>query len=86
MSKELRRADGIIQMAIDSKAEGIEFTEVMSGYINTEDQVDTGNDASDFAVATDAAKAAGSTARFFLSCHAWDTDECMSSCLLSDES
>lgn len=63
-------------MAVDSEAEGIEFTEVMSGFINTEDQVDTGDVSSDFSVATDAAQAAGSSARFFLSCHAWDTDEC----------
>jgi hypothetical protein len=77
MSKELRKADRIIQMAADSEAEGIEFTEVMSGYIDTEDQVNTGDETSDFSVATDAAKAAGSAASFFLSCHAWDTDECM---------
>lgn len=81
MTKELRKADQIIRMAQDSDAEGIEFTEVMSGYINTEDQVNTGNDATNFSVATDAAQAAGSTARFFLSCHAWDTDECTRSIL-----
>ncbi|KIW32573.1 uncharacterized protein PV07_04103 [Cladophialophora immunda] len=74
-SKDLYKAERIVHMAVESEAEGIEFTEVMAGYINTEDQVDTGNATSDFVVATDAARAAGSTARFFLSCHAWDTDE-----------
>ncbi|EHY60577.1 hypothetical protein ABEF92_002714 [Exophiala dermatitidis] len=75
MSKELRKADRIIDLARASESEGIEFAEVMTGFINIEDQVDTGNEASDFAVATDAAQAAGSSARFFLNCHAWDTDQ-----------
>ncbi|KAF2103993.1 cholesterol oxidase [Rhizodiscina lignyota] len=66
--KELRHAENLIYNSINSSAEGIEFTEVMSGYINCEDDV------KDFQIASDAAQAAGSTARFFLSCHAWNTD------------
>jgi hypothetical protein len=69
MPKELRLADQLITDAIDSKANGIVFTEVMSGFINTQDEVD------DFDIAYDAATAAGSSARFFLSCHSWNTNQ-----------
>ena len=69
MPKELRKAERLIRHAIDSDAEGIAFTELMTGFINVEDEV------SDFQTAYNAAQAAGSSARFFLSCHAWDTDD-----------
>lgn len=66
---ELRKAERLVKEAVHSAAEGIEFTEVMSGYINVQDDVE------DFKIAADAAAAAGSSARFFLSVHAWNTDK-----------
>ena len=69
MSQELSLAQQLIQKSINAKTQGIEFTELMSGFINTKDDVE------DYHVAYDAATAAGSSARFFLSCHAWDTDD-----------
>ena len=68
MPQELSLAQEVIQRSIKAKAQGIEFTELMSGFINTKDEVE------DFDVAYDAAMAAGSAARFFLSCRAWNTN------------
>ena len=69
MSQELIIANKLVQSSIIKKTQGIEFTELMSGFINTDDECD------DFHVAYDAAMASGSNARFFLSCRAWDTDD-----------
>lgn len=69
MPKELDVASKLIQTSISTKAQGIGFTELMSGFINTKDEVD------DFDIAYDSAMAAGSTARFFLSCRSWNTDD-----------
>ncbi|KAI9881655.1 MAG: hypothetical protein M1823_006634, partial [Watsoniomyces obsoletus] len=62
MPQELGKADQLVRKCISAKTQGIEFTELMSGFMNTTDDVD------DFHVAYDAAMAAGSSARFFLSC------------------
>ena len=69
MARELSLAHDLITKSTRAKTQGVQFTELMSGFINTGDNV------KDFDVAYDAALAAGSTARFFLSCHAWDTDD-----------
>lgn len=69
MNEELSTASQLIEKSTVDQTQGIEFTELMSGYINVQDVVD------DFHTAFDSAMAAGSSARFFLSCHAWDTDD-----------
>jgi hypothetical protein len=69
LDESRRTAFLTIKDAKDSSAQGIEFTEVMAGFINVEDDVE------DFNIAYNSAAASGSAARFFLSVHAWDTDE-----------
>lgn len=69
MDKALQRAHDTVQEAVKASSQGIAFTEVMSGFINVQDQVE------DYDVAYNSAAAAGSSARFFLSVHAWNTDQ-----------
>jgi hypothetical protein len=58
----------MIRAADDAAKLGIEFAEVMSGYINP------AGDVTDFNEAADAGRSADAGARFFLSCRAWDTN------------
>lgn len=63
-----RRALAIIKDAQAGSKRGLEFTEIMSGFMYM------GDDIEDFEIAADAAKASAMSARFFLSVHAWDID------------
>ncbi|KAK5676539.1 hypothetical protein LTS10_010840 [Elasticomyces elasticus] len=69
MAGNLKTAYDTIKAAAASDAQGIQFTEVMSGFITIEDEIE------DFDIAYNAAASAGSSARFFLSVHAWDIDD-----------
>lgn len=48
---------------------GVEFAEVMTGFIHVGDNVD------DFDIATELARSRGESARFFLNVKSWDTSE-----------
>ena len=69
MPQPLKKAYDTVRAAGDAGAEGIQFTEVMSGFVTLEEGID------DFNIAYNAAVGAGSSARFFLSVHAWNTDD-----------
>ena len=69
MEDDLQHAYDIIQAAKNSAEKGIGFAEVMSGYIDCE------NNTEDYDVAYESGFAAESSAHFFLSVHAWSTDE-----------
>jgi choline dehydrogenase-like flavoprotein len=62
----------IIKDAQASSKKGVEFTEVMTGYMYV------GDDIEDFDTAANAAEGLGSSARIYLSIHAWDTDTLIS--------
>jgi hypothetical protein len=66
----------IIKDAQASSKKGVEFTEVMTGYMYV------GDDIEDFDTAANAAEGLGSSARIYLSVHAWDTDTCGSTSFL----
>lgn len=68
MDGPLKRAHDTVHQALNCSSQGIAFTQVMSGFMNVEDDV------KDFDVAFDSGTAAGATARFFLSVRAWNTD------------
>lgn len=68
MVGSLKRAHDTVQEALNSSSQGIAFTEVMSGFINVPDDIE------DYDTAFNSAAAAGATAKFFLSVHAWNTD------------
>jgi hypothetical protein len=63
---ELEATEKLIERANDDKTGGIEFTEVMTGFIHI------GDEALDFEVATEIAKSECENARFFLSVKSWD--------------
>jgi hypothetical protein len=65
----LQYATQIIEESQKSNALGTAFTEVMDGYIYA------GGDIEDFNVAAEVARGVSSSARIFLSVHAWDTME-----------
>lgn len=64
MSDDMKRAQKAI--ADSPKTGGARFTEIMDGYLYV------GDDIEDPFIATEAAKGASSTARFYLSVDAWD--------------
>jgi hypothetical protein len=70
LTPDLKAAIEIIEDAKRSTNSGTEFTEVMEGFIHV------GGEIEDFAVAEETARGASSSARFFLSVHAWDMDTC----------
>lgn len=63
-----RKSVAAVRQAQAASLEGAQFSEIMSGYLYM------GNDIEDYVIAANAAKGAESSARFFLSVHAWDTD------------
>jgi hypothetical protein len=65
------RALTLIKAAQAASKEGIEFAEIMSGYMYL------GSDIEDYVIAANAAKGSCSSARLFLSVRSWDTDSCM---------
>ena len=69
LTPELQYATQIIEESRRSNALGIAFSQVMEGYIYA------GGDIEDFSVAAEVAHGVSSSARFFLSVHAWDTTE-----------
>jgi hypothetical protein len=69
LTPDLQFTTQIIEESQRSNALGTAFSEVMEGYIYA------GGDIQDFNVAADAARGVSSSARFFLSVHAWDTTQ-----------
>jgi hypothetical protein len=72
LTPDLKEAAQIIEDARRSKNSGTEFTQVMEGFIHIGDGIEN------FADAEEAARAASSSARFFLSARARDTSTCKS--------
>ncbi|KAL1999346.1 hypothetical protein VTN02DRAFT_4657 [Thermoascus thermophilus] len=70
--EKYRRALAIIKDVQAGFKRGFEFTEIMSGFMYV------GDDIEDFEIAADAAKASDTSARLFLSVHAWDIDNLVS--------
>ncbi len=68
MYKDSSKAESIIKDAENAATIGVEFAEVMTGFIYT------GDDTADFTEAATAGSDADQAARFFLSCRAWDTN------------
>jgi len=68
--EDIVAAEKMINDAEAAKTEGIEFTEVMSGYIYL------GDDIQEFDIAAKQAEASCENARFFLTVHAWNMDTC----------
>ena len=66
----LKHAKKIIDEAQAAKSEGVSFTEVMEGFMYIGDEIE------DFTIASNVARAACNSARFYLSAHAWNTDTC----------
>lgn len=64
----MKHAEKIVDEAQAAKSEGINFTEVMEGFMYIGDEIE------DFTFAADVARAACNSARFYLSVHAWNTD------------
>ena len=69
LTPDLQHATQVIDNAKTSNAIGTAFSEVMEGYIYA------GGDIEDFDIAAEAARGVSSSARFFLSVHAWETTE-----------
>ena len=69
LTPDLQHATQIIDNAQTSNAPGTAFSEVMEGYIYPGGEID------DFRIAAEAARGVSSSARFFLSVHAWETTE-----------
>ena len=69
LTPDLQHATQIIDNAQTSNAPGTAFSEVMEGYIYA------GGDIEDFSIAAESARGVSSSARFFLSVHAWETTE-----------
>ena len=74
LTPDLREAVRTIEGGRRKKCAGTGFSEIMEGFIHV------GSDIEEFGVAEEVAKGASSSARFFLSVHAWDVDNCR--CLL----
>lgn len=70
LDKALNDARTTIKNAKETETKGIEFSEVMEGYLHI------GPDIEDFDVAEYYGKGDATLARFFLTVHAWDTDIC----------
>lgn len=68
--RSLKKAIKTVEDAQAASKRGLEFTEVMTGFIHI------GGDIDDFEIASNAGKSSAEAARFFLSVHAWDTDTC----------
>jgi hypothetical protein len=68
LTPDLNEAVEIIADAQRKESPGMEFTEIMEGFIHP------GGEIVDFKVAENAARGASSSARCFLSVHAWDMD------------
>jgi hypothetical protein len=69
LDPDLQHATQIIEDSQRNNALGTTFSEVMEGYIHA------GGDIEDFKVAEEVARGVSSSARFFLSVHAWDTTQ-----------
>lgn len=74
--EQVTEAEQLIKQAFDTKASGIVFSEVMSGFIHPHDNDQYGEDKESFEVAAKTARGLCESARFFLSCRAWNTDVC----------
>jgi hypothetical protein len=70
LTPDLKEAIAIIEDAKQSDNSGTGFTEIMEGFIHV------GGEIEDFAIAEEEARGTSSSARFFLSVHAWDMDDC----------
>ena len=68
MDSDLKRAYDTIRAAIGTADDGIQFTEVMTGYLDFENLIE------DYDIAYESGASAQSSAHFFLSVHAWSTD------------
>ncbi|KAL9066065.1 MAG: hypothetical protein Q9157_007266 [Trypethelium eluteriae] len=68
----IKKAEAEIDEARAAGKAGTIFTEVMKGYIHIGDEID------DFEVAFDQARSETADAHFYLSVHAWDTNELVS--------
>ena len=77
LAPELQHATQILEESQRSNVPGTAFTEIMEGYIYA------GGDIEDFNVAAEVARGVSSSARFFLSVHAWDTKQRKNSIRLS---
>ena len=66
--RSLSRARATIKEIDNSGTGGIMFAEVMEGNVYIGDDID------DFSIAENAGIASGDSLRFFLTCHAWNTD------------
>ena len=77
LNSELQYATQTIEDQQRNNALGTAFSEVMEGYIYA------GDDIEDFSVAAEVAHGGSSSARFFLSVHAWDTMQRRSVSLIS---
>ncbi|KAL6302977.1 hypothetical protein BKA93DRAFT_827054 [Sparassis latifolia] len=66
LTRDLKKAIKIINSAKAGDSSGVQFSEVMEGFMYV------GNDIEDFTVAENAARGVSSSARFFLSVHGWD--------------
>ena len=64
------RLANVIARAMDHAKAGIEFTEVMSGFIHA------GGEVRGFDDAAQQARSHGEAARFFLTVKSWDVSEC----------
>jgi hypothetical protein len=69
LAPELQYATQILEESQRSNAPGATFTEVMEGHIYA------GGDIEEFNVAAEVARGVSSSARIFLSVHAWDTKQ-----------
>jgi hypothetical protein len=70
LTPDLKAAIETIEDAKRRNSSGTVFTEIMDGFIHI------GGEIEDFTIAEEAARGTSSSARFYLSVHAWDTDTC----------